>query len=47
MSGGHFNYGYSPYELEGQWQDAEINELYSDLFLKESGVNAHEAVGEC
>lgn len=32
MSGGHFNYGYSPYDLEGQWRDAEINELYSDLF---------------
>ena len=32
MSGGHFGYGYNHYDLDGQWCDAEINELYSDLF---------------
>lgn len=32
MSGGHFNYGYYPEEIDGQWSDEEINELYRDLF---------------
>ena len=32
MSGGHFGYGYYPDELDGQWSDEEVNELYHDLF---------------
>lgn len=32
MSGGHFDYGYHPENLDGQWRDEEINELYHDLF---------------
>lgn len=32
MSGGHFDYGYHPENLDGQWCDEEINELYHDLF---------------
>lgn len=32
MSGGHFNYSYHPEDLDGQWCDEEINELYHDLF---------------
>lgn len=33
MSGGYFNYGHYPEEIDGNWCDAEINELYHDLFL--------------
>ena len=32
MSGGYFGYSYDPTYLEGEWQDAEIDELYRDLF---------------
>ena len=32
MSGGHFGYGYYPDDLDRQWCDEEINELYHDLF---------------
>ena len=32
MSGGHFDYGYHPENLDGQWRDEEIDELYHDLF---------------
>ena len=32
MSGGHFGYAYNLDELDGQWRDAELNELYEDLF---------------
>lgn len=32
MSGGHFEYSYHPENLDGQWCDEEINELYHDLF---------------
>lgn len=32
MSGGHFGYSYHPENLDGQWRDEEINELYHDLF---------------
>lgn len=31
MSGGHFGYSYSPQDLEGEWRDEEINELFNDL----------------
>lgn len=32
MSGGHFDYRYYPEEIDGHWEDAELNELYNDLF---------------
>lgn len=34
MSGGHFNYTNSSiaWEMEGQWHDEELNELFYDLF---------------
>lgn len=31
MSGGHFDYSYSPQDLDGEWRDEEINELFNDL----------------
>ena len=31
MSGGHFGYSYSPQDLDGEWRDEEINELFNDL----------------
>lgn len=31
MSGGHFGYNYSPQDLDGEWRDEEINELFNDL----------------
>lgn len=31
MSGGHFGYSYSPEDLDGEWRDEEINELFNDL----------------
>ena len=32
MSGGHFGWSYAPEDLDGEWRDEEINELYFDLF---------------
>ena len=32
MSGGHFGWNYMPDDLDGEWRDEEINELYRDLF---------------
>ena len=32
MSGGHFGWSYAPEDLDGEWRDEEINELYRDLF---------------
>lgn len=34
MSGGHFNYINETvsYEMQGQWHDEELNELFYDLF---------------
>lgn len=39
MSGGHFEYQdhYTAEMFEGQWQDEEINELFSDLFVSGFG----------
>lgn len=34
MSGGHFNYANNTvqWEMDGKWEDEEINELFYDLF---------------
>ena len=32
MSGGHFGWNHMPDDLDGEWRDEEINELYRDLF---------------
>lgn len=32
MSGGHFGWGHYWDDVDGQWGDAELNELYHDLF---------------
>ena len=31
MSGGHFGWNYMPEDLDGEWRDEEINELFNDL----------------
>lgn len=32
MSGGHFGWSWTPEDLDGEWRDEEINELFNDLF---------------
>lgn len=32
MSGGHFGWSWTPEDIDGEWRDEEINELFSDLF---------------
>lgn len=32
MSGGHFGWNHYFDDIEGEWQDCELNELFADLF---------------
>lgn len=31
MSGGHFGWSWTPEDVDGEWRDEEINELFRDL----------------
>lgn len=44
MSGGHFdwkNYGIGEF-MGGEWRDAELNELFDDLFVKSIGSDRED-----